>query len=210
MHDKDELVLYQQPILALETGRVERTELLVRRASPGAFEPFAQRLGRDRWVIARGIELLAARQTDGLHIGIEVGLSRESVGDAGVVDFIADEVTAASVDPGLLTFVLSEAPAWGFAARLAELGCRLALDDVGSCPQLEELPFDLVKLGGDILADPVRVQTIVGIAGAMGRLTAAKSVDDVGTLERLRGSGVDYAQGGAIGRPGPAVMVPKV
>jgi EAL domain-containing protein (putative c-di-GMP-specific phosphodiesterase class I) len=209
MHD-GELVLYQQPVLALDTGRVERTELLVRRVAPGAFEPFAERLRLDRWVIAHGIALLAARQADGLNVGIEVGLSRESVGDAGVLDFIADEVATAGVDPGLLTFVMSEAPAWGFAARLGELGCRLALDDVGSCPQLEELPFDLVKIGGDILADPVRVQTIVGIAGAMGRLTAAKSVDDAGTLERLRGSGVDYAQGCAVGRPGPAVMVPKV
>jgi EAL domain-containing protein (putative c-di-GMP-specific phosphodiesterase class I) len=88
------------------------------------------------------------------------------------------------------------------------------LDDFGagfgSFHDLKQLPFDYFKIAGDFIrgfganaADQLVVEAIVGIAKGMGKKTVAAGVTDQSMADRLRRSGIDYAQGYHIGVPRP-------
>jgi EAL domain-containing protein (putative c-di-GMP-specific phosphodiesterase class I) len=96
--------------------------------------------------------------------------------------------------------------------ELRSRGCRFALDDFGSgfgsFFYLKHLPFDYFKIDGDFIRgfgantiDQLVVEAIVGIAGGMGKKTVAEFVTDQHMTDRLRRSGIDYAQGFHIGVP---------
>lgn len=231
--ENDGFVLYEQPILDLAAGRVDRSELLIRLLDadgqivlPGAFLGAAERYGLiksiDRWVIGRAIRLLADRHASGHErLGLDVNLSGESITDPTVMDFIAAEVRNAPIDPTCLIFEVTETAAIANVERarslargLADLGCQFALDDFGSgfgsFYYLKHLPFDVVKIDGDFIkelpatrSDQLTVQAIVQIAKGLGKTTTAEFVGDEATVAMLRELGVDYAQGFYVGRPEP-------
>ena len=223
--EHDHFELWEQPILTLATGSVDRAEVLVRMLdasgeaiAPGVFLYIAERFGQiqavDRWVIARAIRLLAERDQI-----LEVNLSGGSITDEQTIDFIAAEVRNAPIDPTKLVFEVTETTAIvnverarRFARRLSDLGCQFALDDFGagfgSFYYLKHLPFDCVKIDGDFVkelpvspADQLTVKAIVQIARGMGKETVAEFVQDERTMTLLREYGVDYAQGYHVGRP---------
>jgi EAL domain-containing protein (putative c-di-GMP-specific phosphodiesterase class I) len=101
-----------------------------------------------------------------------------------------------------------------FTHELKSRGCRLALDNFGaglrSFHDLKDLPFDYLKIDGDIIrgvgaspGDRLVVEAIVGIARGLGKKTVAEFVSDREMTDRLRRSGVDYVQGHHIGVPRP-------
>ena len=104
--------------------------------------------------------------------------------------------------------------AQNFAARLADLGCRFALDDFGagfgSFYYLKHLPFDYLKIDGEFVrhsaADPTDqlvIQAVVDIARGLGKRTVAEHVGDSETAALLQRMGVDHAQGFHLGEPAP-------
>jgi diguanylate cyclase (GGDEF)-like protein/PAS domain S-box-containing protein len=233
----DGFMLYEQPICALGNGAIDRTEILVRMPDgegdllpPSVFLYIADHFGLmpelDMWVIAHAIELLAARQANGITLGMEVNLSGTSIGDSAVIDFIAESVRNAGIDPTALTFEVTETEAIVnvdrarvLSRRLSSLGCQFALDDFGagfgSFYYLKHLPFDVVKIDGDFIkslpasqTDQLTVQAIVTIARGLQKQTVAEFVGDDRTIEMLREFGVDFAQGYHIGEPAPAILVP--
>jgi diguanylate cyclase (GGDEF)-like protein/PAS domain S-box-containing protein len=230
--EHDGFVTFQQPILDLRTGTVGRHELLLRMEGeggdlipPGAFLYVAERFGQiqaiDRWVIARAVEILAERRGAGLELALEVNLSGASITDEAVLEFVASEVENAAIDPSKLIFEVTETAAIvnverarHFAERLAEFGCKFALDDFGagfgSFYYLKHLPFDCLKIDGDFIRklptsvpDQLTVKAIVEIARGLGKETIAEFVEDELTLGLLREYGVDFAQGYHVGPPAP-------
>jgi diguanylate cyclase (GGDEF)-like protein/PAS domain S-box-containing protein len=230
--EHDGFVPFQQPILDLRTGTVGRHELLLRMEGeggdlipPGAFLYVAERFGQiqaiDRWVIARAVEILAERRGAGVELALEVNLSGASITDEAVLEFVASEVENAAIDPSKLIFEVTETAAIvnverarHFAERLAEFGCKFALDDFGagfgSFYYLKHLPFDCLKIDGDFIRklptsvpDQLTVKAIVEIVRGLGKHTSAEYVEDRHILRLLREYGVDYAQGYHIGRPAP-------
>jgi hypothetical protein len=156
----------------------------------------------------------ALERTVGEHEGAERVLA---AANAELRRQIAD----AEIDPACLVFELTETTAIAnieearaFAYRLRARGCRLALDDFGagfgSFYYLKSLPFDSFKIDGDFIRgivaspmDQLLVAAIVGIARGMGKKTIAEFVADDETAVLLEKSGVDFAQGYHVGRPGP-------
>jgi diguanylate cyclase (GGDEF)-like protein/PAS domain S-box-containing protein len=233
----DGFVLYEQPICALDSGEVDRTEILVRMPDgeggllqPSSFLPIADHFGLmpalDQWVIEHAIELLAARQRAGIRLGMEVNLSGTSISDPAVIDFIAKSVRAAGIDPTALIFEVTETEAIVnidrarvLSRQLSNLGCKFALDDFGagfgSFYYLKHLPFDVVKIDGDFIkalptstSDQLTVQAIVTIARGLGKRTVAEFVGNDRTVTMLREYGVDFAQGYHLGKPEPALALP--
>jgi diguanylate cyclase (GGDEF)-like protein/PAS domain S-box-containing protein len=180
---RDRLVLYQQPIVDLRTGNVERHELLLRIAEDdgqmvpaGRFIQTAEQFGMvqelDRWVVGEAVAML-----DKMHekkegngklkkppIALHVNLSGSSITDAGVLEFIERSFDTSDAFPGAITFEITETAAIrnfetaaAFADRLTEFGCSIAIDDygVGFGPfyYLKHLPFDLIKIDGDFIRD---------------------------------------------------------
>jgi diguanylate cyclase (GGDEF)-like protein len=226
----DRLSLHTQPIRDLASGGIERYELLLRMTGengellPAAsFIEAAERAGMvqelDRWVVVRALELLATRERDGNPVSLHVNLSGASVADISVLEFIERRLDEGDADPARCTFELTETPAardyeaaGGFADRLTEFGCQVAIDDYGAgfgpFHYLKSIPFDLIKIDGSFVrdmpnsdADQLTVQAIVQVARGLGKTTIAEYVQDDVTAQMLREYGVDMAQGYHLGRP---------
>lgn len=230
--EEDRFTLYAQPIVELSSGVVRQHELLLRMLDeqgevipPAAFIPIAERFDLmqeiDRWVVARAIQHMGEQLRAGRDLVFEVNISGSSTGDPELLTIIEHELRESGVDPVNLVLEVTETTAVAnipraqqFAARLAELGCRFALDDFGagfgSFYYLKHLPFDLLKIDGEFVrscttspTDQLLVRAAVDIARGLGKKTIAEYVGDDATVELLRELGVDYAQGFHIGRPEP-------
>jgi diguanylate cyclase (GGDEF)-like protein len=227
---QDRLSLHTQPIRSLASGGIERYELLLRMTGengellPAAsFIEAAERSGMvqelDRWVVAQALGLLAQRERDGAPVSLHVNLSGASVADLSVLEYIERQLDEGGADPSRCTFEITEtAPvhnyeaAAGFADRITEFGCQVAIDDYGAgfgpFHYLKSIPFDLIKIDGSFIrdmpnsdADQLTVQAIVQIARGLGKTTIAEYVQDDVTAQMLREYGVDMAQGYHLGRP---------
>jgi diguanylate cyclase (GGDEF)-like protein len=226
----DRLSLHTQPIHSLSSGGIERYELLLRMTGdngellPAAsFIEIAERAGMiqelDRWVIARAQELLVGRERAGSPVSLHVNLSGASITDLSVLEYIERRLDEGEADPSRLTFEITETAhvhdyetAAGFADRLTEFGCEVAIDDYGAgfgpFHYLRKIPFDVIKIDGAFVrdmpnsdADQLTVQAIVSIAHGLGKRTIAEYVQDDATTRMLREYGVDMAQGFHLGRP---------
>jgi diguanylate cyclase (GGDEF)-like protein len=224
------LSLHTQPIRSLASGGIERYELLLRMTGdhgellPAAsFIEVAERSGMvqelDRWVVARALKLLGEREREGRPVSLHVNLSGASLADLSVMEFIERRLDEGDADPSRCTFEITGSAritdyeeAGGFADRLTEFGCQVAIDDYGAgfspFHYLKELPFDLIKIDGAFVrnmarndADQLTVRAMVQIARGLGKETIAESVQDDATTQLLRQYGVDMAQGYHLGRP---------
>jgi len=230
----DRLELHCQPILDLASNEVSQYELLVRLRTddgrllqPAAFLYVAERFGTilavDSWVVRQAVALIAKQAKAGRSLTLNVNISAKSIGNPQLVAVIDRALTDARIDPACLVFELTETAAVGniadakkFTTELRSRGCRFALDDFGSgfgsFYYLKHLPFDYFKIDGEFIRgfgansiDPLVVEAIVGVARGMGKKTVAEFVTDQGIMNRLRRSGIDYAQGFHIGAPRPII-----
>ncbi len=201
---------------------------------PGAFLPAAERYGLmpvvDRWVI----RTLFAAIRNSLDHGsgaqtrriCSINLSGASLNDEYFPDFLRDQIDLYRISPAALCFEITETVAISnldrvrhFMLELKKAGCRFSLDDFGSgmssFAYLKDLPVDYLKIDGMFVKNMVKnpidlamVEAINRIGHVMGIQTIAEFVEDEAILEKLRGLGVNYAQGYAVGRPAPLLLQP--
>jgi len=223
-------VLHAQPILDLRTNEVVQYELLIRMLDdqnqlipPASFLYTAERFGLirsiDRWVVRQAIQLITQQRALGNYVRLSVNLSGKSVGDLELTTLIEKELAEGGVEPGQLTFEITETTAITdaerskiFAIALKQIGCRLALDDFGvgsnSMNQLKHLPVDYLKIDGSFIrdlpsnkVDQHLVRAMVEVAKALKKRTVAEFVSSAEILKVVRDSGVDFAQGFFVGKP---------
>jgi diguanylate cyclase (GGDEF)-like protein/PAS domain S-box-containing protein len=229
---EDRFVLHAQPIVDLSTGEATQYELLLRMRGPdgeligpAAFLPVAERFDLmaaiDKWVVTRAIRMVGDERRRGRALTVEVNISGRSAGDPELLALIERELRTSDVSPSQIIFEITETIAVSnipraqhFAARLADLGCRFALDDFGagfgSFYYLKHLPFDYLKIDGEFVrhsagdpTDQLVIQAVVDIARGLGKRTVAEHVGDSETAELLQRMGVDHAQGFHLGKPAP-------
>jgi diguanylate cyclase (GGDEF)-like protein len=227
---QNRLSLATQPIASLADGAIKRFELLLRmRGESGeilpasAFIGVAERSGMiqelDRWVVGQALDLLGERQRAGEPVSLHINLSGASLTDISVLEYIERRLDEGDGDPARCTFEITQTArvedletAAGFADRLTEFGCEVAIDDYGAgfgpFEYLKRFPFDVIKIDGAFVrdmthndADQLTVKAIVGIAQGLGKTTIAEFVEDEETVTMLRDYGVDMAQGYHLGPP---------
>jgi EAL domain-containing protein (putative c-di-GMP-specific phosphodiesterase class I) len=228
--DENRFVLYFQNVMPLTaTDDHAYREVLVRMLDengelvpPMAFIPAAERYGVmstvDRWVVQTALGWLARHQSEE-HLAINI--SSQSLGDEDFLKFVMEQFRATRLSPRRICFEITETAAianWNraihFISALRTLGCRFALDDFGSgmssFAYLKSLPIDFIKIDGafvrDMIDDEVdfaMVEAVNRIGHVMGIRTTAEYVENDAILERLRGMGVDYAQGFGLHTPQP-------
>jgi len=222
---EDLFVFVAQPVIALDGGRLDHHELLLRMRGPGGelvppgdFLPQAERSGQiveiDFWAIERGIGLAA-------RAPVAINLSGASIVRGGLIEEVERRLRAAAVDPRRVTFEITETAAAEDLDRAAELidrlgalGCGIALDDFGtgfgtftylSRLAVSELKIDraFVARVRDSANDRRVVASMVAVARNFGMRTVGEGIEDVETLRILVDMGVDLGQGFLLGRPGP-------
>ncbi len=228
--EDDMFMLAYQPIVATSGTSAQRFEVLVRMLDskgkvhmPGNFIPTAEQFGLirdvDKVIVKKALRELAKLPVNGEPIGFSINLSGLSIGEPQMLELIASELAANALDPGRVTFEITETAACENMGRAIEfinqiraLGCRIALDDFGvgfsSFSYLKHIRADMIKIDGSFIRnihtsreDQLFVKALVDVAQGLGITTTAEFVESAEVLEKVRGLGVSYAQGYYVGRP---------
>lgn len=99
-----------------------------------------------------------------------------------------------------------------FVSTVRDLGCRIALDDIGagynSFRHLQEMSVDVVKIDGSFVQSLVEradsrifVRTLQSFADGLGLQTVAECVENQEVANLLVGNGVHFLQGWHFGQP---------
>ncbi|HUZ19013.1 MAG TPA: EAL domain-containing protein [Acidimicrobiales bacterium] len=168
--ERDELLLYYQPIVELVSGSIVGMEALVRwqhhergLVPPTEFIPLAEESGLivelGRWVLREACAQ-ARRWSEALPgstLTMSVNLSARELQHPMVVEEVADALASARVDPRRLVLEITESVLMNDTRatldrlqQLRDLGVRLAIDDFGtgysSLASLRRLPVDVLKI----------------------------------------------------------------
>jgi len=169
--ERQELVLYYQPIMALATGRVVGWEALVRwqhpergLVSPAEFIPLAEETGLilvlGQWVLQTATKQLRQWQEWGYcndQIYMSVNLSGRQLAHSQLVEWVQRALDESGLPPGCLRLEVTEnsiSGGWERVVRhltiLGELGIGLSIDDFGtgysSLSRLHRFPIDTLKI----------------------------------------------------------------
>ncbi len=220
--------LHEQAIVDLRTDEPVIHELLIRmRGEHGALIPpndflvpaarFGYMPAIDRWVISQAARLGATRPGRCLA----VNLAAQTIGEPGLVDYIAEQLSAAGAEAADFVFELSESDvianldrARALCEGLRALGARVALDDFGSgfsgFSYLKALDVHVLKIDGQFVrelgsnaVDKLVVEAIVHVANGLKLPTVAEYVTDAAVARRCRELGVTHGQGFHFGKPAP-------
>ncbi len=226
--DAGELVMHYQPKAALDDGRVEAVEALVRWQHPtlgllypDRFIPLCEQTDLiDRlttWVMRTA--LTDIRDLGGVSVSVNV--SARTLGRGRFAEQVISVLADLDVDPGRLiieiteTALLTDPPrAAAVLAQLDAVGVRVSLDDFGigqtSLGYLSSLPVHELKIDKsfvmDMLANPAHaaiVQSIVDLGHNLRLLVVGEGVETDDVFATLREAGCDLAQGYLLARPMP-------
>ncbi|MEI8238613.1 MAG: EAL domain-containing protein [Actinomycetota bacterium] len=194
--DRDELRLYHQPILDLDTGDVVGFEALMRWqqsdgtiVSPAEFIPIAEDTGTiipiGTWALHRALGQLRQWIDEGVcspTATMSVNVSPRQLADPTFPEIVRDALTLSGVPPELVWLEVTESVmitepelALDSLQRLCDLGVRVALDDFGtgysSLSLLQKFPLQRIKIDRAFVhgvADNPNDRSLVRTIVAMG------------------------------------------
>lgn len=176
----------------------------------------------DRWVITRVLSWLhrgAGMDGNGYPARCSINLSADTLRNYDFPVFLAEQLKLFRVAPGAISFELTELDAKAHTVdvdnaikRLKKIGCGVSLSGYKGAQvtgkALRRLAVDAVKIDGSIIrlihasAGHLKAVEIINrMCHAHGMSTVGELVERAETLEILRRTGVDYAQGFAVGKP---------
>jgi diguanylate cyclase (GGDEF)-like protein/PAS domain S-box-containing protein len=231
--ERNELELYYQPKLHMQSGLMTRCEVLMRwnhprrgLLGPAAFIPLAERTGLIRsltdWLLDRALEQCSRWREAGAPIHVAINISAKSLLDQSLPEKVEDALARWGVDARFLKIEITESsimadPAHALAilSMLQSMGVRLSVDDFGtgysSLTHLRELPIDEIKVDKSFVmgmatsdADLAIVRTVIDLAHNLGKQVCAEGVETEDAWQKLRDLRCDLAQGFWIARPMPA------
>jgi diguanylate cyclase (GGDEF)-like protein len=234
--ETDELSLYFQPKVRMDTGKVTCAEALVRwqhprhgMLNPDLFVPIAEQTGLirplSRWVLDAALRQVSRWRQDGLDLSVAVNLSMRNLHDPEIADMIRRRLLRWGVPPSSLTIEITESSLMADAARamdvlnrLRAMGVGVSIDDFGtgysSLAYLKRLPVHELKIDRSFVAhmatdenDAAIVRSTIGLAHELGLSVVAEGVEDQETWDVLANAGCDVAQGYFISRPLPPLVL---
>tara|TARA_Y100000782_G_scaffold21934_1_gene23934 strand:- start:16072 stop:18024 length:1953 start_codon:yes stop_codon:yes gene_type:complete len=222
-----ELSLHYQPVFDIQTGQVSSVEALARwesvlmgPVSPGTFFPVAEKTGQVSFLTRVLFEkLLRDMSSWSEKLPVSFNLSARDIVLSDTVQWLIDEIKNHKIDPGRLTFEVTEtAFLRDFeAARtsiryLREHGARIALDDFGigysSLRYVHELEFDVLKVDRIFVA-PIPhsersrriVKTVLDMCQNLGIDCVLEGIESESQRDVLTGMGGRLMQGYFFAKP---------
>lgn len=229
----DELDIYLQPKVRLETGQVISYEALVRWPqpvngfiAPARFIPIAERstLGQrlDRYVVRQVAALIAdACESNQSVPPIAINITASHFSSQDLVGFLTQTLRTYGLPSSAIELEITEGVVLEMSRsvstnlnRLQELGIRISLDDFGtgysSLNYLKNLTVDELKIDKSFIDElnstkgTVLVSSIIAIATAFDIDVTAEGIETQEQHELLTQMGCNIGQGYFLGRPLPA------
>lgn len=229
--DRDEFVLYYQPIVQLTDGAVIGSEALLRWRHPerGLLEPGAF-LGAlatttlwDRvcaWVLDDACARARAQRDAGIPGAIWINAGSRDLARPAYANEVLDAIARHGIAPDAIVLEVNEAVVAGERMLIEPLlalragGVTLAIDDFGtghsSLGRLRELPIDVLKLDRSFVHGVETDErargiatTILRLADDLGVATLAEGIETQAQYDFFVERGCRYGQGFLIARPAP-------
>lgn len=228
----NELVLYYQPKVNINSGVVSDVEALVRwqhpqrgLIPPAGFIELAEKAGIIKqityWVINEAFSQGEAWRKTGINFKIAINISTVDLHDPVFIDKIFELIDNHSIDPSWFTLELTESalmtnPVLSLQVlnKLDEMGFTLSVDDFGtgysSLAYLRDIPVNELKIDQSFIFnliknkdDAVIVTSTIILGHNLGLVIIAEGVEDAETFNKLKELGCDLVQGYYVSRPLP-------
>jgi len=218
---RDELSIFFQPIVDLETGKIRTFEALVRwfhpvkgELRPDEFIPVAEETGvivtLGNWITAQAARACAQWPED---VSIAVNLSPLQIRAPGAALGILNALREANLDPTRLELEVTESlfiednhATAAFIEELSEKGVRFALDDFGtgysSLGYINTFPFKKIKVDRSFVSGPNvgrKSDAIIRAVAEMGSTLemdiVAEGLETIEQVQAVREAGCTLGQG---------------
>ena len=229
--ERDELLLLFQPLVNLQSGRIDGLEALMRwhhpsmgLVPPAEFIPIAEESGLilsiERWVMQSAMaEALSHGLDQPLKLAINVCMRHFD--DPELLNEVRTITERVGYDPHLLELELTERGLMRHPQRVLRhlkefrrLGIQVAVDDFGtgySCLGLmKRFPLNALKIDRSFVhncatdrTNQALVAAVIRMGHALGLSVTAEGVETRAQLDYLREQGCDRAQGSYFSRPVP-------
>jgi len=231
---RDQLKLFYQPKLCLETGRITGAEALMRwdlpgsgLVSPAKFIPIAEDSGLiapiGEWALRESSAQLVRWHAAGFEeLTMSVNVSAIQFRDETLVEHLESILTSTGLRPDALTIELTETLLMENARdselmldRIREMGLKVSVDDFGtgysSLSYLKRFAVDELKIDRAFLNgvpydkdNSAIVSAVIGMARGLGLHVVAEGVEDEDQLHFLEEKRCNQFQGFLVSRPVPA------
>lgn len=231
--ERNEFVVYFQPIVCAKAEKISGYEALVRwihphrgMISPGQFIPIAEASGQmieiEQLIIEecfKNLKLLMNINPQMKYVSIN--LSARGIIERNIIKLLENLLLKYNVDPKFIEFEVTESSLLNniertvkVLNRIKEIGFKLALDDFGtgfsSLNYLKNLPLDKVKLDKSFIdnietdeRDHLMVKSIIELSHRLGLLVVGEGVETKNQRDLLYILECDFIQGFYYGRPEP-------
>ena len=236
--DNDELRLYFQPKIDMQSGQVLGMEALLRwqhpergLLPPAEFLPNIEQTGLavqvGDWVIDHALKQIALWLDDGLNLNVAVNVTARQLQMPDFTQRLQELIKRhhRPVAPYLSLEVLESAALADIQAthdlilRCRAFGVRFALDDFGTgystLTYLKKLPVDALKIDRSFVQhmltdaqDMALVEGVIGLARHFGAELIAEGVESAAHARALLRLGCQQGQGNGIAKAMPAAEVP--
>lgn len=235
--ERDELVLFFQPKLCLNTGELVGLESLVRwqhpkrgLVPPDEFIPLAEKTGLivdlSRWVVKNVCQQLQSwsRVKDN-RINVSINLSPVEFRNPNLAKDIIATISAHGIDPSLIEVEITEAiavqnmeSAIVMLEELVAVGISISIDDFGtgyaSLSYLQSLPIQKIKIDRSFIDgvlinanDAAIVSAVIAMAHTLGLEVIAEGVESQEQMNFLKDLSCDQIQGYLVSRPVPREQI---
>lgn len=218
---RDELSIFFQPIVDLETGHIRCFEALVRwfhpekgEMTPDEFIPVAEETGAivslGNWILAQAAQIASNWPS---HVTLAVNLSPLQIRAPGAALGILSALKEAGLDPHRLELEITESvlvdhdqTTEAFIAELSQAGVRFALDDFGtgysSLAYLHKYPFGKIKVDRSFVSGShvgKKSEAIIRAVSEMGSTLemeiVAEGIETIEQVRTVRAAGCTLGQG---------------
>ena len=218
---REELSIFFQPIVDLETGRIRTFEALVRwfhpekgELRPDEFIPVAEETGvivtLGNWITAQAARAAAQWPDD---ISIAVNLSPLQIRAPGAALGIKNALREAGLDPRRLELEVTESlfiednhATAAFIDELSEIGVKFALDDFGtgysSLGYINTFPLTKIKVDRSFVSGPnvgrksdAIIRAVAEMGSTLGMDIVAEGLETIEQVQAVREAGCNLGQG---------------
>jgi diguanylate cyclase (GGDEF)-like protein len=231
--EREELVLYYQPKVSINTWQISGAEALIRwnhpekgLISPAEFIPLAEETGLiaeiGEWVLRNSCRDLKEWSESSPSLTVSSNISAKQFQDPTFFSLVMSTLDESKLDPSLLELELTESSimtnpesALRTLHQLQGAGIRISIDDFGtgfsSLSYLKRLPINILKIDKsfvhDASADPddaALVMAIITLAHNLKLKVVAEGVESDDQLRFLHLLRCDEIQGYLFSMPVPA------